>query len=665
MNRMMGPSANDPSNFMVGQQSGINNTNSLGINYTDSIGKKIRFTGSYFFNNTSNNTDKSLTRDFYLSDTSSRRYRETNEGWSNNLNHRLNLRIEGSFDSLHSFIYTPRISWQGNRNGSLLEGATLRNADSFLNATATENIADNTGYSMGHNLLLRRKFRKAGRTVSLMISSSTQERYTTSGLISENEYAGPTGTEPFPDSLSAFRQGTDAYYNSRVYSGNLTYTEPLGKTGQLFVSYSPQYVAGTSEKYTNRLDPLSGEYIRLDTLLSNYFVKTTEVQRGGAGLRFNTKRLTLMANLNAEQVILTGDQSFPFGQNIRLTFRNLLPMAMLNFKFSNATNLRMFYRTNTNAPHISHLQNVVDNSNPLQLSTGNPNLNQEYSHNLNIRFGTTNVNTARSFFANINTTLTNQYFANSVFLAEQDTVLDGIRLVSGSQLTRPVNLNGNLRTNSLLTYSLPVKLIRSTFSLQGGLNYSLTPGEINNRRNETHNYGYTGGVIVASNVSEKIDFSLSYNGGWNLVNNTLQPQLNNNYVIQNVSFRGNWLPWKGLVLTTDINHSRYDGLNAFNQRFWLWNAGIGYKFLKNRAGELRLSAFDLLKQNTSISRNVTETYVEDSQTRVLTRYLMLTFTWNLRSFNLGNSSSDQGHVPGQPGSFDRPPGPPPGGAPPR
>jgi len=70
----------------------------------------------------------------------------------------------------------------------------------------------------------------------------------------------------------------------------------------------------------------------------------------------------------------------------------------------------------------------------------------------------------------------------------------------------------------------------------------------------------------------------------------------------------------------------------FNQSYWLWNAAIGKKFLKNKTGELKLSVFDLLKQNQSIVRTVQENYVEDSQTKVLQQYFMLTFTYSLKNF---------------------------------
>ena len=101
------------------------------------------------------------------------------------------------------------------------------------------------------------------------------------------------------------------------------------------------------------------------------------------------------------------------------------------------------------------------------------------------------------------------------------------------------------------------------------------------------------------------------------------------------------MPWKGLVLQTDLNHQYYNGLSqSLNQSYLLWNVAIGYKFLKNKAADIRFSVYDILKQNTSITRNVTDTYYEDVRTNVLQRFFMLTFTYNLKYFNVASQQNN-------------------------
>ena len=137
-----------------------------------------------------------------------------------------------------------------------------------------------------------------------------------------------------------------------------------------------------------------------------------------------------------------------------------------------------------------------------------------------------------------------------------------------------------------------------------------------------------------------MDFTLSYSSNINVVKNSLQPDLNNNYFVQSAGITVNLLTKKGQFFQNDLSNQYYKGLtDGFNQNYWLWNIAIGQKFLKKQAGELKLSVFDLLKQNKSITRNVTESYVEDVKNQVLQQYFMRTFSYKLKNFGSGKASS--------------------------
>jgi hypothetical protein len=143
-------------------------------------------------------------------------------------------------------------------------------------------------------------------------------------------------------------------------------------------------------------------------------------------------------------------------------------------------------------------------------------------------------------------------------------------------------------------------------------------------------------LVVSSNISEKLDFTFSYNANINFVDNSFEPDANDDYFYQTIRFTISYIFWKGLVLRNNVTYSIYKGLTeVFNQDFLLWNASIGMKVFKNDRGEISLSVFDLLNQNKNINRNVTESYVEDIETRVLQRYLMLSFSYNIRNFKTG------------------------------
>jgi hypothetical protein len=192
-------------------------------------------------------------------------------------------------------------------------------------------------------------------------------------------------------------------------------------------------------------------------------------------------------------------------------------------------------------------------------------------------------------------------------------------------------------------------------NFNGGVNYSHTPGIINYISNISNNYATSAGVFIGSNISQNLDFSLGYNGSYTIVKNTTQKQSDNNYFSHSSTFRINWIFWKGIVINTDVTHTLYNGLSqGFNQQYLLWNAYIGYKFLKDKSLEAKISVFDILNQNRSININVTGAYREESYTSVLRRYALFTLTYTIKHFKSGAAPTIEENPNPFPGG--RPPG---------
>ena len=133
--------------------------------------------------------------------------------------------------------------------------------------------------------------------------------------------------------------------------------------------------------------------------------------------------------------------------------------------------------------------------------------------------------------------------------------------------------------------------------------------------------------------SKNFDFNLSYYGDYNMVNNLLQTTRNNNYYNHTTNLGLDWTFLGGVVWKNSIRQTYYSGLSASVTPFYtLWNSSIGYKFGKNDAAEISVQVFDLLAENNNVSRRVSDTYLEDRQGNVLTRYFMLNFSYTFRKF---------------------------------
>jgi hypothetical protein len=163
--------------------------------------------------------------------------------------------------------------------------------------------------------------------------------------------------------------------------------------------------------------------------------------------------------------------------------------------------------------------------------------------------------------------------------------------------------------------------------------YSNLPGLINSISTTTKTFQYNLGLAFVSNVSEYIDYNISYNANINKANTRGTTIVNNDYINHNVGVNFNLLSKKGWFIQNELSSQIFKGLSGgFDRTFTLWNASIGKKFFKDNTGELKISVFDILKQNQSISRNVTNTYLEDSRSTVLQQYFLLTFSYNLKNF---------------------------------
>lgn len=631
---------NGSANFLVGQQGGISATQALGVNYSDSWGRKGKMSASYFVNRADNEQENVLNRQFFLADGLGQRYDESNQQRTVNFNNRFNMRLEYNIDSNNSIVFRPRISWQGQEQNQSFEGFTYERSLVPINSTFNQQESDNRSWNVNGDLQYRHRFGRKGRTFSANINSDINSQNGLRDLLALNQQFGVN-----PDSVLIDQDIENSSYSQR-YRLDLVYTEPAGKNGMIEFSYNPQLQRSNSDQLALNFNPISADYDLVDSSISNRFDNRTLTHAVGSRYRFNADKYDWMVGVSYQLSNMQSAQSFPAELDVTRNFYNWLPTAMFRFNFSRTANIRVFYRTNTQLPNLSQLQNVIDNTNTLQLRAGNPDLGQSFTHRFGWRYRAANPKKGTSFFLFAALSLVQDEIANSTFIARFDTILGpGLALNRGAQLIRPVNVDGAYNFRSFLSWGVPVSWFKSNLNLNLGYTINNTPSLINNATNQALTHNFNSGFTLGSNISEKVDFNIGYTLNYNTVFNSIQPQLNNDYFIHTGSLRFNWLPRPFLVVSTDLMVNAFAGLEeGFNQQFNLLNAGIGYRFLKNRRAEVRLSVFDLLNQNNSISRNVTETYVEDLQTVVLQQFFMLTFTYNIRHFGSarGNTAGPSG-----------------------
>jgi hypothetical protein len=620
----------DVGNFLVGAQDGNTDTYSLGLNYMDEWVDYLRVSGSYFFNLSNVDNDQILKRNYFTESSFGQLYNESSLSNKDNYNHRFDARIEYTIDSSNSFIFTPRFSYQDNRSTERVFGTNLNDSLIAISGTKYNYQSSSNAFNFSNELLYRYKFDLSGRTLSTNISTSVNNRNSPFDIISENQYFLSGGIE-FLD------QNTDQFVNSYSLSSNINYTEPLTEESQLQLNVAGSLSKNSSDKKTYNINPISNTHDLLDPLLSNEYDNDYVRFIPGISYRIRSEEMNFNAGLSYQHSLLKGEQIFPDTFQVKKEYNNLLWNARFSYRFTQTNNIRMNYNTNVNAPSISQLQNTIDNSNPLYLRTGNQFLNEEFTHRLFTRYMQTDLSNGSNLFTLLFLSYTKNYIGTKTIVAKNDTTFQGYQINKGTQISFPVNLDYSFSARTMLNYGFPVNFISSNLNLNASYNYSLTPSLFNENLNYNQNHGFGAGFNLSSNISEKIDFRVSYSPTYNFSRNDIQSSLNTDYLVHTASGFVNLIFFDDYFIRNDLAYYYNTGLSAdVNRAFYLWNVGIGMYIFSDKSGVLKFEINDVLNQNESLNKTISETYIEEKSNRVLRQYFLLTFTYNLKIFGGGS-----------------------------
>ena len=628
----------DPSSFLVGNQSGITTTHAGGANYVGQWGKNLNVTSSLFLNQTDNDNVQSLAREYLPPQDSLAFYDQATTSSSRNRNPRFDARMEWTPDSSNSIILQPRLYFSSNKSSGIGSAANSSASGSPLSTSNGSSFYDTHGNNLSTRLTLRHRFEKRGRNVSAEINAGHTHRDEDGTQRSLSQYYSADSTTS--DTLDQ-QSNTGSVVNS--LSTRIAFTEPLTTHFAAQAIYNPSLTNSTSDARIFSFDPGTGAYDLPSLALSNSFENRNTTQNGGLAVLYTRNNWRLLSNLSYQHRSLRSEQTFPGSETISRGFDEFLPSMILTANFANRRNLRLSWNTSSNAPSISQLQNVVNNSNPLSIQTGNPDLRPTYSNSILLRLSEANPGQSRSRFVFANLTRTAHTIGNETFGAVRDTVIDGAALSPGVQLTRPANLDVSWNGNLFAVYSRPLPLLKSIISFNDGGTFSRTPARINGEINQATSYALRSGAVLSSNISENLDFTLSYQGNYNISRNTLSGVNRGDYYTHTIGLRFNAVAPHGIVIRQEVNHNLQSGVpTAYGQDVVLWNTTLGKKFLKDQRGEFRVTATDVLAQNSSVNRSITESYVQDTRDQTLKRYVQAVFTYTFRPAGMGGMEGREG-----------------------
>lgn len=600
-------------NNVSNRSKGTTDRTSARIHYRDNWGKKLESYGSYRFRkDDSHSLERTTTESAFESYT-----RYENEHSDNNnrsSDHDLSWNLEFRPDSTNYFKLKPRISYGLEDNQST--GSTLTQLLAASSARERLSVNSSSSFRSENELYYNHKFRGRGRNLSgsVVVNTSVGDNHADI----RNDY---TNTDSL-DNKSVEQQYQLRENDNRNTSTRfrLAYIEPLSERSMLELNYQWNRSSTSTLRDTRDLDPQSGAET-LNAHLSNNYTYQFITNRAGLNYRYIAPKLNYFVGIAVMPSVLKGRDISRDLQTRKETL-NWVPSARMVYKFSKEQSFTFRYFGRSNQPGFSQLQPITDNSNVQNVVTGNPDLKPEFTNNLGMEYKQNDWKNGYVMEARIDMNQTNDKIVTTKVI-----IPDSIK-----QISSYINTDGFYTARANYSFSVPFSERQYTITYSGGSNFSNNIAFTNNNRIAGKNLNIRQGLKFRLDIKDRTNAELNTSFSYNQTQysaGSLSDRYTKSY---RIGLSGRTYFKKDLTLGYDFSKTVNTGFNATNTNPTLLNLFVDYRFLKKNRGNIRLHGYDLLNQNTAISRDVFDNVIVDSQTNRLTRYFMLTFQYRLEHF---------------------------------
>lgn len=593
---------------MGGRNKGLMTSYAGGANINQMFNKKTELNANYFFNGLDHELNETTDRINFLPG-GDLTYNQVSKQNNSNMNHRLNAVLDHKIDSLNSLKLTTAFNWNEtdvHENGASQnlnaegekENGSVRNTD-YEGSTGTFNS----------NLLWRHRFGKKGRTFSANGSIGVVQSDMNGNQESVNTFFGTT------EETKQFVQQSVQRTDNWNYAVSLTYTEPLG--GRKYIEGNYSYRQNVNDVDRKMYDVNNGELV-LNPMLSNKYQSDYRYQRGGINFRINRAKYNLTVGTSVQQTDLKGDL-MSLDTTLSKSYTNVLPSVRFNYDFSGSKNLRVDYETSIQEPTIQQLQPVVDNRDPLNLTVGNPNLRPAYVQNWRIHFTSFSPMNFISFFG-----MLNAYYTTDAIVTSQNYTENGVRI------SRPVNVDENLRINANATFSFPLQKIKSRFGITANSTYQDGSNVVNDEVSDILQTSLGG--TLRYNFRYKEIFEINLDANFTRQSTSYEFDTNADQLFFNKTYTGeiNYSFFQNYSFQTVMEYLVYEGkTNAYKQEIPLFNVSISRFILKAKSGEIKISVNNILDKSIGISQQADVNYFERTVSNSLGRYVMFSFIYSI------------------------------------
>lgn len=610
--------------------SGITTSRMVGATFAKEY-SNLELGGNVQYGYSDNKAERESASETFLSDGSSYG-RDTTRSRHKRDNLGVNFRLKWKPDTMTTVTFRPNFSYAQNDSESDGVSLTLNNNLDNVNRKSSSSLSEGENYSVGGRLQFIRKMKKKGRSLSLSAnltySNSESDLYSNSRTAF---YFYDEDDEFESDSISMLNRYTDRGNSSLNYNLQASYTEPVFRNHYLRLRYVFQQRKSTSESFIYNNDDQS----LIDSLSSDvdnrYNTHQIEV-----GLQGQYPKMNYNIGLNVSPQESKSESFIGTNKNLDQSVVNYSPNLRFRYKFSKQHSLMFRYRGQSSAPDVEYLQTVIDQSDPLDVKYGNPDLLPSYKNNVMLRYNNYISSSQRSYIANASFANTINAITNRVYYNPE----------TGAKETHKVNIDGNWNTSALFTFTTPLKNRKYSISSTTSGAFANSVGYTSLKRGADAAESETKDLMLSEKLSgiyrgESFDITLNASVDYEKTKNNLQTKNNSETFAYLLGGNTNiTLPWS-INFSTDANYKIYSGFaDGFKENEVIWNAQLSKDFLRNNVATIRLKIYDILQQQSNLRRTATESMITDTRYNTLGSYFMVYFVYRINTVGKGAMSDD-------------------------
>ena len=672
-----------PGRGFWGGANGLNASKMIAANYNYELKNKFKFNTSLRWNHSDGDVWSSRSSENFMGSSSSFS-NSLSQSFSRSNSWNGNIRLEWMPDSMTNILFRPSISWSTSDGLSGSQSASynkdpytitskdplseegieeLDKAEAMVNSQLTNGITYSDNNNINGMLQINRKLGNKGRNITFRVDAKYTDKDSKS-ISLNNAKLYLVQTAEGKDSTYQTNRYNLTPSKNYSYAGQLTYSEPLWKATFLQFSYKFTYSYSKSDRSTYDFSKyaMSGdhEYRGWDSYLNPFAghlndYRDDDLSRFSEYRNYNHDIQVMMRfirqkyNLNFGVMVQPQQSKYIQDyQGVHVdTVRNVVnvsPTLDFRYRFSKMSNLRINYRGTTSQPSISQLLDITDNSDPLNISMGNPGLKPSFTQNFRLFYNNFVQNHNKGIMTFVNFSTTNNSISNKVTYDE----------TTGGRITRPENINGNWNAMGAFMFNCSLDSA-GIWNINTGahVNYNNYVSYLSLDKKSDSQKNTTRSITWRQNLSfsyrnDWAEFSLDGTLTYNKAKNKLQPT--SNLETWQFSYGPSMTltaPW-GTSLNTSLSINSRRGYNdsSMNTDEFVWNAQLSQSFLKGKPLTIMLQFYDILRQQSTFSRAISATSRTDTEYNAINSYAMLHVIYRLNLF--GGKQARQGG-PGGPG----------------